>query len=93
MLHIWRGNWILQWILSIGLPKRVCTKITDEFGKIWQIIATVGKNLLCQAHRYVLNNADEVLSYINDHMDYIRHINPTKSRREKKVVKGNKWTQ
>ena len=41
---------------------------------------------MCQAHKYVLNNIDEVQPYINDHMDYIRHTDPTKSRREKWVI-------
>ena len=45
---------------AIGLPKRDCTKVTGSFGKIEQIIVTVNKDLLCQTHRYVLNNTDEV---------------------------------
>ena len=32
--------------------------------------------------RYVLNNTNEVQPYINDHMDYIRRTDPTKSRRK-----------
>ena len=39
-----------------------------------------------QAHRYVLNNSDEVQPYIKEHMDYIMHINPVRSRRKKWVA-------
>ena len=44
-------------IEAIGLPKRGCTKVTNSFGKIGQIVITVNKKLLCQARRYVLNNS------------------------------------
>jgi len=54
---------------AIRLPKRGCTKVIDGFGKIRQIVVTVNKDLLCQAHRYVLNNTDERQPYIYDHMD------------------------
>jgi len=89
MLHIWRGSWnnrYLSNVEAIGLSKRVYTKVADGFDKIEQIIITVSKNLLCQAHKYVLNISDKVQPYINDHMDYIRRTNPTKSRREKWVI-------
>jgi len=76
-------NEYLSNVEVIGLPKRGCTNVTDGFCKIGQIVITVNKNLMCQAHIYVLNNTDEVQSYINDHMDYIRCTNPTKSRRKK----------
>ena len=68
---------------QIGLSKRSCTNVTYGFDKIKQIVVTVNKDLLCQAHKYFLNNTDEVRPYINDLMDYIRHTNPTKSTRKK----------
>ena len=45
-----------------------------------------------------MNNTDEVQSYINKHMNYIRHINPTKSISEKWVIDEHnksfiKWFQ
>ena len=52
-------NEYLSNVEAIWLPKWVFTKITDGFDKIEQIIVTVSKDLLCQAHRYVLNNTDE----------------------------------
>jgi len=53
----------------------MCTKKADGSGKIGLGVITISHDLLCQAHRYVMNNTDEVQSYINEHMDYIRHIN------------------
>ena len=58
----------------------------DGFGKIEQSVGTVSKDLLCQAHKYNLNNTDEVQSYINEHMNYVGRINPFKSKREKWVI-------
>ena len=75
-------NEYLSNVEVIGLPKRGCTKVTDGIDKIGQIVVTINKDLLCQVHRYVLNNTDEVQPYINDHMNYLRHINPTKLRKE-----------
>ena len=75
-------NEYLSNIEAIGLHMRGCTKVNDGFSKIWQIIITVNKGLLCQVYRYILNNTDEVQPYINDHMDYIRRTNLTKSRRK-----------
>ena len=40
-------NKYLSNIEAIGLLKRVCTKVTYDFGKIGQIIVTVSKDLLC----------------------------------------------
>jgi len=64
----------------------VCTRGTDANGKILVKVVTVSRDLVCQAHRYVLNNTDKVQAYINEHMKYIRRINLTKSRREKWVI-------
>ena len=64
----------------------VCTRGTDANGKILVEVVTVSRDLVCQAHRYVLNNTDKVQTYINEHMKYIRRINLTKSRREKWVI-------
>ena len=52
-------NEYLSNVEAIWLPKRGCTKVTDGFSKIGQIIITINKDLLCQAHRYVLNNTHE----------------------------------
>jgi len=41
----------------------------------------ISNNLLYQTHRYVLNNTEEVQTYINEHMDYIRRINQVNQRR------------
>ena len=89
-------NGYLSNIEPIGFPKRVCTNGTNDNDKIGLGVVTVSRDLLCQAHRYVLNNTDEVQSYINKHMDYIRRTNPNKSRSEKCVIDEhyksfNKW--
>jgi len=56
-------------------------------------VVIVSRDLLCQVDRYVLNNADEVQPYIDEYIDYIRCINPTKLRREKWVTdKHNKYS-
>ena len=62
---------------------RVCTKKTTDNGKIGLGVVAVSRGILCQAHRYILNNTDKVQYYINDHMDNIRRTNLTKSRRKK----------
>ena len=49
-------------------------------------MVTVSCELLCQVHRYILNNTDEVQPYTNEHIDYIRRTNSAKSRREKGVI-------
>ena len=76
-------NEYLSNVEAIGLPKRVSTTVIDDFDKIEQIVFTVSKDLLCQAHKYVLNNTYKVQSYINDHLNYVRHIDLSKSKREK----------
>ena len=91
-------NEYLSNVEGIRLFKRVCTKSIDGNSKIGLDVITVSRDLLCQAHRYVLNNTDEIQSYINKYMDYIRHINPTKSRSEKWVIDEHnksfiKWFQ
>jgi len=64
-------------------------------------VVTVSKDLLCQAHKYILNNTDEVQPNINEHMNYIRHIDLSKSKKEKwiniinrslLVPKSNCWS-
>jgi len=54
------------------------TNRTDDNDNIGLAVLTVSRDLLYQAHRYVLHNNDEVQHYINEHMDFIRHINQTK---------------
>jgi len=49
-------------------------------------VVTVSKDLLSQAHRFVLHNTNKIQPYINDHMNYVRCTNPTKSRREEWVI-------
>ena len=76
-------NKYLSNVEAIGLPKRGCTKVTDGLDKIRQIVVTVKKGLLCQAHRYVLNSTDEVQPYINAHIDYIRRTIQLNQERRK----------
>jgi len=39
---------------------RVCTKRTTDNGKIGLGVVAVSRGILCQAHRDILNNNDEV---------------------------------
>jgi len=60
---------------AIGLSKRVCTKRVGDSGKTGLGMISVSRDLLCQAHEYVMHNTDEVQSYINEHVDYMKIIN------------------
>jgi len=59
-----------QWLLSV---KTNCVKHTHTHTHTHTYI-------------YVLNNNDEVQPSIKEHIDYIRHINPVRVRREKWVA-------
>jgi len=50
----------------------VCNRETNANDKILIGVVIVSRDLVCQAHRYVLNNTNEVQAYINEHMKYIR---------------------
>jgi len=76
-------NEYLSNVEAIRLFKRVCTKRIDGNSKIGLDVITVSRDLLYQANRYVLNNT--VILH-NEHMDYTRCTNLTKSRREKRVI-------
>ena len=70
----------------------------DGNSKISIGVVTVSRDSWCQAHRHVLNNTDEVQPYINEHVDYIKHINSIKSRSKKWVIDEHnklfiKWFQ
>jgi len=67
---------------AIGLLKSHFIKKKDDNNKTGQPMVTFSQDLLCQAHRYVLNNGDKIQPYIKEHMNYIRHINPVRSMRE-----------
>ena len=73
-------------IEAIGLLKRVCTKGTNANVKILIGVVIVNRDLVCQAHKYVLNNTDVIQAHINKHIEYIRCINLTNLRREKRII-------
>ena len=68
-------NEYLSNVETIGLPKRVCTNKTNGTGNIRLNVVTVSRDLLCQAHKYILYSTDEVQTYINEHLDILNSTN------------------
>jgi len=77
----------LQGVESVGL--RTSNKMIDS--NIDRPLSasnykTPTKDMIDQAHMYILHNVDEVLPYIDQHMEMLSKVNPTKS-------KNKKWLQ
>jgi len=70
----------------IKLPKSHYTKRKASNGTRELRMDIISKDLFYQAHRYVLNNSDEVQPYINEYIYYIRRINPVRLRKEKWII-------
>jgi len=49
-------------------------------------VVSVSRDLINEAHRYILHNSDEVQPYITQHIDCLCQMNPAKSKREKWVL-------
>ena len=69
----------LDRVKAVGLPQSRHDQGRRSKGTWGIIVRSMSREVVMQAHLYILNNTDEVLPYLNAHKNMLRNLNPRKS--------------